>query len=144
MRASLTYPRTRYSPAPVVDLSDRAQRERLSRSALQAFFNIMERWSVRDEDAKALLGGVSNGPFYQMKRKPERVLDADRLTRISCLVGVFKALNILYSTELADRWPHLPNSNPMFGGDTPLAVMAKGGLPAMLAVRRLLDARRAG
>ena len=30
----------------------------------------MARWKVRDEDARALLGDVSNGPFYEMKRKP--------------------------------------------------------------------------
>ncbi len=140
----LKYPRSRYSPAAVVDLADRGERERLSPSALKAFFNIMERWHVRDEDARALLGGVSNGPFYEMKRQPDRVLDVDRLTRISYLVGIFKALNVLYSSDLADRWPQLANLNTMFGGETPLAWMAKGGLPAMVAVRRLLDARRAG
>jgi hypothetical protein len=119
-------------------------RERLSRPALEAFFNIVERWGVRDEDAKALLGGVSNGPFYEMKRDPGRLLEADRLTRISYLVGVFKALNILYSEELADAWVRRPNTNLLFAGETPLAYMARGGLPAMQAVRRLLDARRAG
>jgi hypothetical protein len=57
----------------------------------------MARWQVRDEDARVLLGGVSNGPFYEMKRNPDRVLDADRLTRISYLVGIFKALHILHA-----------------------------------------------
>ena len=89
------YPATRYAPSPLVDLSSKTERERLSRSALKAFFNIMEKWRVRDEDARALLGGVSNGPFYEMKKDPDKVLDADRLTRISYLVGIFKALNIL-------------------------------------------------
>jgi hypothetical protein len=91
-----------------------------------------------------LLGGVTNGPFYEMKRKPDRLLDTDRLTRISYLVGIFKALRILHSSRLADQWVHLPNSNPMFAGQTPLDYMTRGGLPAMQAVRRLLDARRAG
>jgi len=104
----------------------------------------MARWGVRDEDARALLGGVSNGPFYEMKRDPERVLDADRLTRISYLIGTFKALRILHTRALADEWVHLPNQNPIFGGHAPLAYMIRGGLPAMQTVRRLLDARRAG
>ena len=98
------YPATRYEPAPLVDLSAKAERERLSPSAIKAFLNIMQRWGVRDENARALLGGVSNGQFYDMKKKPERTLDADTLTRISFLVGIFKALNILYSEELADAW----------------------------------------
>ena len=140
----LTYPISRYRTDAPPDLAARAERERLSAPALKAFFNIMARWNVRDEDARALLGGVSNGPFYEMKRSPERVLDADRLTRISYLVGIFKALNILHSRPVADGWIQLANANPIFGGRTPLAYMIRGGLPAMQTVRRLLDARRAG
>jgi len=126
------------------DFGARAERERLSTPALKAFFNIMARWKVRDEDARAVLGGVSNGPFYEMKRNPERVIDADRLTRISYLIGMFKALHILHSRSLADEWVQMPNSNPIFSGRTPLAYIIRGGLPAMQTVRRLLDARRAG
>jgi antitoxin Xre/MbcA/ParS-like protein len=138
------YPATRYHAAVLPDLTTRTERERLSGPALKAFFNIMARWKVRDEDARALIGGVSNGPFYEMKRDPDRVLDADRLTRVSYLVGIFKALNILHSEPLADEWVHLPNTNPIFGGRTPLDYMMRGGIPAMQTVRRLLDARRAG
>lgn len=138
------YPATRYEPSPLIDLTAKAERERLSPSAVRAFFNIMDRWRVRDEDARQLLGGMSNGPFYDMKKKPHRLLDSDRLLRISYLVGIFKALNVLYSEELADAWIRLPNTNRIFGGRPPLAYMVKGGLPAMQTVRRLLDARRGG
>ena len=141
---ALRYPVTRYRTDAPPDLCGRAERERLSAPALAAFFNIMARWKVRDEDARALLGGVSNGPFYEMKRKPARLVDTDRLTRISYLIGIFKALHILHSRSLADEWVHLPNSNPIFAGQAPIAYMIRGGLPAMQTVRRLLDARRAG
>ena len=124
------YPTSRYEPSPLVDLSAKSERERLSRSAITAFLNIMEKWGVRDEDARALLGGMSNGPFYEMKKNPNRTLDADTLTRLSYLVGIFKALNILYSEALADAWIQRSNSNRIFGGQTPLAYMIKGGLPA--------------
>jgi hypothetical protein len=140
----LVYPTTRYDPSPLIDLSSRAERERLSPSALKAFFNIMQRWQVRDEDARALLGGVSNGPFYEMKKNPDRMLDTDTLLRVSYLVGIFKALHILHSEPLADEWVRLPNSNRIFAGQTPLAYMIAGGLPAMQTVRRLVDARRGG
>jgi len=139
-----SYPRTRYQPPPLLDLTSKRERERLSPAAVRTFFNMMTRWSVRDEDARMLLGGMSNGPFYEMKRSSDRVLDTDRLTRVSYLIGIFKALNILHSQKLADRWVQLPNSNPIFAGQTPLAYMMKGGLPAMQTVRRLLDARRGG
>jgi len=143
--AALTYPDTRYEPSPLVDLNAREERERLSASGLKAFFNIMGRWQVRDEDARALLGGVSNGPYYELKRAAaDKVLDPDRLLRISYLIGIFKALHILHSRALADQWVRLPNTNRLFGGDTPLAYMVRGGVPALQTVRRLLDARRGG
>jgi hypothetical protein len=139
-----TYPATAYDPAPLIDLTSRSERERLSPSALKAFFNLVNRWGVRDEDARALLGGVSNGPYYKWKKEPERLLDPDVLTRISYLIGIFKALNILYGEKLADEWVRLPNSNRLFGGRTPLNYMMRGGVPAMQIVRYLLDARRGG
>jgi hypothetical protein len=144
MAQAYQYPATRYELSPLVDLSTKGERERLSPSALKAFLNIMQKWGVRDEDARALLGGMSNGQFYAMKKKPERTLDADALTRISYLVGIFKALNVLYSEKLADAWVQRPNANRIFGGQTALAYMINGGLPAMQTVRRLLDARRGG
>ncbi|MGB8583749.1 MAG: MbcA/ParS/Xre antitoxin family protein [Candidatus Sulfotelmatobacter sp.] len=73
-----------------------------------------------------------------------KTLDEDRLARISLLVGIYKALNILYGQKLADAWITLPNTNPMFGGDSPLDYVKKGGIPAFLRVRQLLDARRGG
>jgi uncharacterized protein (DUF2384 family) len=125
------------------DLSDREVQEKLSPAAVRAFFSLAGHWKLRDEDARALLGGISNGSFYQLKRAP-KTLDQDKLTRISLLVGIFKALNILYSTRLADAWVQRPNTNPIFGGESPLACMLKGGVPTMIRVRQLLDARRGG
>ena len=143
MTEPLSYPATRYGPSPLVDLRSRAAREKLSPSALKAFFNIIERWKVPDEPARDLLGGVSNGTFYKLKHTP-KTLGPDELLRVSYLVGIFKALNILYSRELADRWMQLPNANPMFRRETPLAYVRAGGIPALQTVRRLLDARRGG
>ena len=125
------------------DLSDREVQEKLSPAAIRAFFSPADHWKLRDEDARALLGGISNGSFYQLKSAP-KTLGQDKLTRISLLVGIFKALNVLYSTKLADAWVQRPNTNPIFGGESPLAGMLKGGVPTMIRVRQLLDARRGG
>ena len=95
------------------------------------------RWKVPDEIARDLFGGVSNGTFYKMKRDSARTLSADELLRISYLVGIFKALHVLYSEALADQWMSRPNTNPIFGGRTPLEYVRAGGIPAMQAVRRL-------
>ena len=139
------YPETRYIPTRPINLASKDERARLSASALEGFFRLTKRWNLRDDDAKQLLGGVSNGPYYEMKRHPgNRVLDPDTLLRISYLLGIFKALNSLHGQPLADEWIGLPNSNRIFGGGTPLGYMIQGGLPGMSTVRRLLDARQAG
>jgi hypothetical protein len=127
-----------------VDLSNKDVLARLTPSAVKAFLMISEVWKLRDEDARQLLGGMSNGAFYELKKKSRGTLDQDRMTRISALIGIFKALNILYSKNLADRWVQLPNENPMFEGETPLTYIIKGGQPAMMRVRQLLDSRRGG
>ena len=57
-------------------------------------------------------GGLSSSSFYEWKKHPDRVLEVDRITRISYLLGIYKALHILYGDKLADEWVHLPNTNP--------------------------------
>jgi hypothetical protein len=144
MQAAYAYPRSRFEPMIPVDLNAREERERLSKSALTAFFRLVEAWSVRENDARELLGGLSSSSYYDWKKNPDRVLEVDRITRISYLVGIYKSLHILYGDELADRWVTLPNKNIIFGGRTPLAYMLGGGLLAMQTVRKLVDARRGG
>ena len=141
---ALSYPSSSVRLPRVADLSSKAERERLSRSALRGFFRLVDRWKIRDEDARELLGGLSSSAYYDWKKNPDRVLDVDRITRISYLTGIYKGLHILYGDRLADEWVKLPNTNAMFGGRTPLAYMMGGGLLAMQSVRKLLDARRGG
>ncbi len=143
--ASLIYPVTRYAPPEIVDLSSKEERKRLSASGLKGIFNIAECWKLRSEEVRELLGGVANGSYFEMKKNPEaKILDADQMYRVSYLIGIFKALNILHSQPLADEWVRLPNSNRIFGGRAPLEYMIRGGVSAMQTVRRLLDARRGG
>ena len=142
----VAYPETRYAVPVPPDLRRQDERRRPSVGALKAFFSVVKHWQIRDEDARGLLGGISNGSYYQLKQKAgvPRPMEEDRLRRISYLIGIFKALNILYSQRLADQWMQLPNQNPIFEGRTPLEYILRGGPPAMDTVRRLLDARRGG
>jgi hypothetical protein len=74
----------------------------------------------------------------------EGVLSQDTLTRISALVGIFKGLHLLFSQPLADEWVRLPNKSSPYRGHRPLDMMFQGGIPAMLDVRRHVDAMRGG
>lgn len=140
----LTYPESWYGAPELVDITSLEERKRLGPSALKAFFNIVKCWHLRDEDAMRLLGGMASSTYYAIKKSPRRTVDSDTMLRISYLVGIFKALNILHGKALADRWISLANSNPIFRGATPLEYMIRGGIPAIQLVRRLLDARRGG
>lgn len=144
MLSAFAYPKTRFEAALPVDLNLREERERLSKSALKGFFKLAAAWKLRDDDARELLGGLSSSAYYDWKKHPDRVLEVDRITRISYLLGIYKSLHILYGDKLADEWVALPNRNAIFGGRTPLAYMAAGGLLAMQTVRKLVDARRGG
>src|SRR5271154_2989079 len=89
--ASLAYPETRYSPPMLPDLSRPEERRRLSGAALKALFNIVKHWQIRDEDARQLLGGISNGAYYQLKQKTGasvKTRGQDRLLLISSLIGI--------------------------------------------------------
>ena len=126
------------------DLADAATRARLSPPAVAAFFAIVDKWQLRNEDAMSLLGGASHGRYFELKKNRKGLLSQDELTRISLLIGIFKALNILFSQRLANQWPTRPNSNPMFGDAPPLQFLTRAGVPGMIGVRRLLDSRRGG
>jgi uncharacterized protein (DUF2384 family) len=128
----------------IPDLADPATRARLSPAAIVAFFAIVNKWQLRNEDAMSMLGGISHGRYFELKRHRKGLLSQDELTRISLLIGIFKALNILFGQRLANQWTSRPNSNPMFNGAPPLQYLSRGGVPAMIGVRRLLDSRRGG
>ncbi|MGA2696488.1 MAG: antitoxin Xre-like helix-turn-helix domain-containing protein [Terriglobales bacterium] len=126
------------------DLTDSATRHKLSSAAIAAFFKIAELWDLDNDTAMSLLGGVSHGRYYALKRTHKGVLTQDELTRVSLLIGIFKSLNILFSHKLANQWVSRPNSNSLFHNEPPRILMTLGGVPGMLTVRRLLDGRRGG
>jgi hypothetical protein len=144
MNHAYSYPKSRYEPVTVINFNSSDERARLSSSAVKAFFNIASKWEIKDEDARELLGGLPSSSFYALKKNPNKILDVDRITRISYLIGIYKALHILYGDTLADKWLKLPNQNRLFNGASPLELMILGGILAMQSVRALLDARRGG
>ena len=85
------------------DLTDPATREKLSRAAIQGVLKIAEKWNLKNEDAMALLGGISNGRYYELKKTHKGVLTQDELTRVSLMIGIFKALNVLFHEKLANQ-----------------------------------------
>jgi uncharacterized protein (DUF2384 family) len=132
------------APAPLQTFAGEEDRARLSATALKAFRRVGERWRLSNPESAALLG-VSQSTWERAKRGARaEALSQDQLTRVSAVVGVFKALHLLFADDMADRWPRLPNRGPVFDGLSPIEAMITGGIPRMLEVRRYLDAVRGG
>jgi hypothetical protein len=132
-----------WTPAPAANRRDPAVRRQLSAPALRAFFNITRAWQLNVDEERGLLGWPPSSTFHKYKSGNAGVLGFDALTRISLVLGIYKALHILYAEpSFADRWMRMPNSHTMFGGATPLAFGIDAGLDGLQQLRRLLDGRR--
>lgn len=132
-----------WKPVPVALRPDTQARKRLSAPALRAFFPIAEAWRLSVVEQRALLGWPAASTFHKYKSGNPGTLSFDTLTRLSLILGIYKALQLLYpEPALADAWVRLPNTNVMFGGRTPLDLMTGDGIDGLYRVRRLLDGRR--
>ncbi len=118
-------------------------RARLSEVAVKAFLNLARAWDLSNVEAAALIG-VSPSSLDRMKRGARPTLNQDQMTRVSALIGIFKGLHLLFVDDMADAWLRRANSGPLFQRRTPIEAMIDGGIPAMLDVRRYVDAVRGG
>jgi hypothetical protein len=130
--------------SPLQTFARERDRQRLTPTAVLAVRKIAGHWKLRGHEASALLG-VSTSTWDRMNAGTwESSLSQDQLTRISAVVGLFKGLHLLFADDMADRWVRLRNRGPVFENRTPIEVMIEGGIPAMLDVRRHVDALRGG
>lgn len=116
----------------------------LSAPAVRAFVKIATIWQMDLAEQRAALGGVSRQTIYNWREHPERArLSDDQLDRISCLLGIYKALHILFTRpEQADSWIRRPNSAVPFGGRPAADLLFGGRMLDLIRVRRYLDGAR--
>lgn len=119
-------------------------RRRLTGAAVKAVVRLIAAWGGSNAEGAALLG-VSESTWDRMKAGTWfGVLSQDQLTRASALIGLYKALHLLFADGMADRWPRLPNRAPLFDRKSPIAAMVEGGIPQMIETRQYIDALRGG
>ena len=118
----------------------------MSAAGLRAFFNIARDWSLAIDEQIVLLGSPGRSTFFKWKQAPSSArLSRDTLERLSLLLGIYKALQILLpEPAAADGWIKRPNSAPPFGGASALDRMLAGNVSDLVAVRQYLDAMRGG
>lgn len=132
------------STAAPPSFASEAERGRFTPVALKALLRLADAWQLTGQEAAALLG-VSTTTWDRMRAgRWASTLSQDQLTRASALIGLFKGLHLLFADGMADRWPRLPNRNPLFGGLSPVAAMIEGGIPRLIETRRHMDAMRGG
>jgi len=112
-------------------------------AGLRAFRRIAELWHLSIPEQLALLGITSRSTYFKWRNEPQPRLPRDTLERLSYLMGIYKALQILLpDTQAADEWIRRPNEAPLFGGKSALERMLSGNVADLYTVRQYLDAQR--
>ena len=134
------------TPPPAPQTQPKPSPRDISAAGLRAFFAIARDWGLNTEEQMVLLGAPGRSTFFKWKSAPESAdLKRDTLERLSYLLGIYKALQILLpDASAADAWVKKPNSAPGFGGQSALDRMLGGNVADLVAVRQYLDARRGG
>jgi len=138
----MTAPRAGKKLAP---LARSGPGEALAGPALRTFFRIADAWKLRPDEARRMLGDPPRSTYFLWKRTGAGQLSRDTLERVSYVLGIYKALQILLpQAEAADTWVRKPNAAPLFDGRSALDRMLSGNVADLYVVRQYLDAQRGG
>lgn len=110
----------------------------------RAVTRLFELWKLVAADQLMLLGlNESNRIALQRYAKGEALAaNGDLLDRVGHLLGIHKALKLLYphNPEIVAGWMSSPNT--LFDGATPIDVVRRFRFPGLLMVRGTLDRMR--
>ncbi len=137
------------STGPTFHTISKDDRTRTSGPGLRSFRQIADRLDLTEVDRIALLGEPGRSTYHQWMKKARDgaplTLPLDTLLRISAVLGIYKALTILFEDEAqALVWLNGPHQGTLFAGAAPVSYMLNGGHDGLMAVRRYLDAWRGG
>ena len=123
-----------FVPEPVTEEEAAA----MFRAAVRLFAH----WDITDEQAATLLD-MPVRSYGRWKAGDLGRIDRDGKARLSNLLGIHKALRIVFEDAARGyRWIKAPND--AFGGLPALEVILGGELTDLMRVRRYLDAERGG
>ena len=111
--------------------------EAMARAAVALF----RHWGLKDAEAVTLLGGMSTRTYARWKDGEIARLTIDQKTRLSVLMGMHKALRMLF-TEKSRAYEWVKKANQAFGGASALDIMLNGYITDLFRVRDYLDAAR--
>lgn len=133
-------------PRPATEAVDPDRSARRDALGLRQVLSIAAHWQLGQEQVACLLGTVPRSVQRWRKQADETgrlTLSADTIERLSYLLGIHKALQILLPTPANQRaWLIQPNDGPVFNGQPPLARMLSGQVADLYVVRSVLDGAR--
>lgn len=136
--------RSQSTELPTMHISPETLRA-MSGPALRTFFRIVDLWSMSEAEQVRTLGISWSATLDRWREGNDEGFTAETLERVSLIFGIFKAINILLpDTAQADAWIRAPNTAPLFGGRSAMALIASGDPADLYAVRRHLDAQLNG
>ena len=110
--------------------------------AMEAFSNLADAWGLSTEEQIHLLGSPGRSTYFKWKKSGGNVPN-DTIERISHILAIYKALQILLPNEqAADRW--IKAENDYFNGHSALDIMLQGKVVDIYRVRQYIDAQRGG
>ncbi|PWE32948.1 hypothetical protein DDZ14_07605 [Maritimibacter sp. 55A14] len=107
---------------------------------LRAVLNLFRKWEITDDEAAVLLD-LPVRTYRRWKAGQPGRLDRDKKARLSNLLGIHKALRIIF-VEPGRAYAWIKARNEAFGGCSALEVMLGGELTDLMRVRRYVDAER--
>ena len=108
----------------------------------RAALNLLGKWELTDEQAATLLD-MPVRSFRRWKAEGPGRISRDGRARLSNLMGIHKALRIIFS-EPQRGYAWIRSANSAFAGASAIDVMLGGELTDIMRVRRYLDAERGG
>lgn len=110
-------------------------------TAFRVAVRTLDAWGFSAGEMARVLG-ISPAQFqrYRHAGLPEESVNEDLTTRVSLVLGIERALEILLAEESDIRnWMSRPSDAPIFDGVTPRSIMINGELDDLWDVRRYLD-----
>lgn len=125
---------------PAIDFTGQPITDDEATAMFRAAINLFRLWDLTDDEAATLLD-LPPRTYARWKTGALGRIDRDGKARLSNLMGIHKALRIIFrEPQRGYRW--IKAGNEAFAGRSALDIMLGGELTDLMRVRRYLDAER--
>lgn len=125
-------------------VSEQASQQNMIGAAWRYLPKLKHNYRFSEKEILMLLGDMPKPTYSKGIREHSVKLNRDQMARISLLLGIQKALLLLFSgdKDRAFTWIDRENSLPPFFGKTPREFMTQGDYQQLYETRKMLDAWR--